>query len=361
VYDSISELPGSLPARRLLATRAQQYLDSLARETAGDSTLTRELAESYLRLGDVLGRPYAGNLGDTTGAIESYRKGAALLDKEVARDLNARDLQEQLLLAHTNIGRVSIRQGNAKEAISALTQATAEAEALYARYHDFSHAQQLSLAYMDLAQAQGLAGGPKGPLPAFQEGLVTSRKSLEVLEAAGPSSEESWQVSLASRHCRVGYALVALGDRTGDISYYRQALDIQLKGDAIMRALAASNPEHPRPRELADDLLTIAASRWKCCHDLAGALRDQRAALQEFERLSGEDQKNLEARRDVANAYVTGGEILSAAGRRPEALQMSRKAVSVYEELGRADPGSAENNTFLTEARRQVAVLEHGQ
>ena len=360
VYDSISGLPGSLPARRLLAGRAQQYLDSLARETAGDSALTRELAESYLRLGEVRGSPYLANLGDTNGALESFRKAATLLEREAARDPNAAGVQEQLLQAHTNLGRVLVRQGKTEEAISVLRQASGEAEALYARHHDSAHAQTLSLAYSDLAGAQGFAGDRSELLAEYQQELATSRKALEVLEAAGPQSGESWQVSLASRHFRVGYALFGLGDRTGDISYYRQALEIQLKGDAIMRALAASNPGHPHRRELADDLLTIAFSRWRCCRDLDGAMRDDHDALVQFERLSDEDRHNLEARRDVANAYKIAGQVLGEGGRSEEALQMSRKALAVYEELDRADPASAENATFLAKVRAQIAALERG-
>jgi tetratricopeptide (TPR) repeat protein len=361
VYDSISGLPGSLPARRLVAGRAQQYLDSLERETAGDSALTRELAESYLRLGDVLGSPYIANLGDTTGALLSFRKGVTLLERESARYPNAAGVQEQLLQAHTNLGRVLARQGKLDEAISVLRKATAEAEALYTRYHDFSHAQQLSLAYAYLAEAQTLACGQKGVLTAFQEVLATSRKSLGILEAAGPRSEESWQVSLASRHFRVGYALRALGGRTGDVSYYRQALDIELKGDAVMRALAASNPERPHRRELADGLLSMALSRWECCRDLAGAMRDVHEAMESFVHIAGEDPHNLEARRDVANSYITGGAILGEAGRRLEALEMHRKALPVYEELGRSDPANAENAAYLAQVRAQIAALERGR
>jgi hypothetical protein len=37
---------------------------------------------------------------------------------------------------------------------------------------------------------------------------------------------------------------------------------------------------------------------------------------------------------------------------------MSRKALAVYEELGRADPSSAENAAFLVQVRAQIATLE---
>ena len=73
-YDAIKVLPGSLAARRQLAGEAQKYLDSLARENTSDRPLVLDLAESYRRLGDVRGAPYAANLGDAPGAIESIVK-----------------------------------------------------------------------------------------------------------------------------------------------------------------------------------------------------------------------------------------------------------------------------------------------
>ncbi|MGA8779329.1 MAG: serine/threonine-protein kinase, partial [Terracidiphilus sp.] len=74
VYDSIQELPGSTPARRIVADRALHYLDTLSQESAGSPDLERELATAYERVGDVQGNPFFANLGDTAGAIQSYRK-----------------------------------------------------------------------------------------------------------------------------------------------------------------------------------------------------------------------------------------------------------------------------------------------
>jgi tetratricopeptide (TPR) repeat protein len=311
-----------------------------------------------MRLGDVLGNPYSANLGDTAGALESFQKGAVLLEGEAARHPNAAGVREALMHAQMRVGNVLTRQGKADEAISVLTRATEEAEALYNRSHDFSAAQQLSQAYVYLAQAQQVAGEQKGSVAVLQEALSTSRKSLQVLEAVGQRGEESWQVSLASAQFRVAYALKALGNRSGDVSYHRQALDIQLQGHAVMRALAASNPNKPRRRELADGLLSIAMSRWKCCRDLSGAIQDARKSLESFQRLAEENPHNAEARRDVGNAYMTVGGFLGEAGRRLEARTMNRKALAVYEELERTDPASAENATYLAEVRARIASLE---
>jgi hypothetical protein len=79
IHDSIKDLPGSTPARKLLVDRSLRYLDNLSREASGDASLQRELAAAYEGVGDVMGSPYLANLGDTPGALASDRKAALIL------------------------------------------------------------------------------------------------------------------------------------------------------------------------------------------------------------------------------------------------------------------------------------------
>src|SRR5271165_5398458 len=71
-HNAIQYLPGSTPARKLLVQRALEYLSKLEKEAHGDGGLERELAEAYLKVGDVQGNPYAANVGDPKGAVRSY-------------------------------------------------------------------------------------------------------------------------------------------------------------------------------------------------------------------------------------------------------------------------------------------------
>jgi serine/threonine protein kinase len=86
VHDAIEDLPGSTAARELLVKRALEYLDSLSREASGDKSLQRELATSYQKVGEVQGRPTTANLGNTEGAMESYKKALAIREALVAAD-----------------------------------------------------------------------------------------------------------------------------------------------------------------------------------------------------------------------------------------------------------------------------------
>ena len=58
---------GATPARQLLVSEGHRVLDKLARDAGDRADLQRELAAGYVKLGDVQGRPFNPNLGDTAG------------------------------------------------------------------------------------------------------------------------------------------------------------------------------------------------------------------------------------------------------------------------------------------------------
>jgi len=78
ITPKIEQLPGTTEAREILVMRASEYLDSLAAESQDDTELRRELAAAYEKVGDLQGFPDKPNLGDLSGAIESYDKAYGL-------------------------------------------------------------------------------------------------------------------------------------------------------------------------------------------------------------------------------------------------------------------------------------------
>ena len=361
VYDAIDELPGSVSARRLVVSRAQQYLDSLASEAAGDPTLTRELASSYLRLGDVRGRPYTANLGDTVGALESYQKALALLERESSRHPGDVAVQEELTEAYMNVGVILMRQNQTDGSMRAAKQAVAIAQQLSDRYpHNVVYREKLAHAYMRLGQAEDVAAQQTSATADKQRVLATYRKALEVLQADGPHGEVFWQIRLATLYFYVGYPLRDLAARSGDAQYYKEAFESAVKGDAIYRRLAAAHTaDAALARRFADGLHDLANLRWKCCGDLDGALRDLQEALAGFETIVARDDHNIEARRDVANVHNLRSLVLSEANQNAAALAAAHTALVMYEQLAVADPASGENARVLAEVRARIAALEH--
>ncbi len=91
--EAIARLPGSTRARHLLAATAQEYLDRLAADPAADDELRLEIAEGYLKLGEILGHPNASNLGDPDGALRNWRVAVEILQPLADRpDATARML-----------------------------------------------------------------------------------------------------------------------------------------------------------------------------------------------------------------------------------------------------------------------------
>ena len=101
VYDRITPLNGSTEARRLLASRAVEYLDSLARQSGSDPALLLELASSYRRIATVLGDDTQSNLGDIPGAMRNIDAAIAVARRAAAARPGDLDAPRELVRALT--------------------------------------------------------------------------------------------------------------------------------------------------------------------------------------------------------------------------------------------------------------------
>ena len=83
MHDSIRDLPGSTPARQLLVSKGLEYLDRLSRDAGDRPDLKREMAGAYVKVGDVQGRPFNPNLGDSRRRAGELRQSGR--DLRIAR------------------------------------------------------------------------------------------------------------------------------------------------------------------------------------------------------------------------------------------------------------------------------------
>ena len=114
IHDSVKDLAGSTPTRRLIVSRALEYLDSLAHDAGGNVALQRELATAYEKIGDIQGNPYSANIGDTDGALTSYGKAVQIRERINPSSLTT-DLQMELGRSYRALGDIKEQKGEIEQ------------------------------------------------------------------------------------------------------------------------------------------------------------------------------------------------------------------------------------------------------
>ena len=114
IHDSVKDLAGSTPTRRLIVSRALEYLDSLAHDAGGNAALQRELATAYEKIGDIQGNPYSANIGDTDGALTSYRKAVQIRESFPPAAVTT-DTQMELGRSYRALGDIMEQKGEIEQ------------------------------------------------------------------------------------------------------------------------------------------------------------------------------------------------------------------------------------------------------
>jgi len=227
VDDLIRDLPGSTPARERIVARSLEYLAGLEAGAAVDPGQRRELAVAYERIGNIQGNPNVSNLGDTRGALASYRK-ALTLGEDVARqdpdDLEAR---RSLAVIHEKRADVQAWTGDLAAAKVSATTALALFEEL-ARERPGELLHRFSFA-ISLVKMGDLAGNPSFPnLGRPDEAVGFYRRSAALLDELAAAYPQDVGVrryrGLAAE--RMGTVLLSAGDLEGATDAFRESFEV---------------------------------------------------------------------------------------------------------------------------------------
>jgi non-specific serine/threonine protein kinase/serine/threonine-protein kinase len=333
IHDSIRELPGSTPARKLLVSRALEYLDSLNQQAKGDASLQKELAAAYERMGDVLGYPYYANLGDTPGALQSFQKAAVIRESLVAARPDDAQLQMELAATYFRIANVLESTGDFGAALQMVHKALPITQRIASGSNDPALADQLAGGYYYTAGLLGQTGDPVGALENY-------RKAASVREAALQANHQS--VPLRT-HLAADYGGIALSMRDqGDLV---QAIQMQAKAVGILEELARARPDNTTRREFWAEAVNRFATFRKDHGEAVAALQAFRQAHQIFGELLSADPKNSLARVNYGFSGNGIAESLIALGKPAAALRILREEVVTFEEMS---PGAANNRYVRT-------------
>ncbi len=345
VHDAIQNLPGSTPARQLLVKNALQYLDSLAQEAGGDLSLRRELAAGYTKLGDVQGNVFRSNLGDISGAVESYRRAVKLRQAIVAADPLNVQARRELASSYDDLGSTLSVAGDRAGAEEHERKSIQISEALTATDPtNMNFRRDLARGYQQLGRI--LVG--RNDLAGAMEYRLKALALFQRVVDAEPNNQADRR-SLSFAHKNVGGLLIVEGKLSEAFDHYRAAL-------AIDEALLAANSNDVRARyDITFTYSDIGYIFWKR-GERALALMNYRQALAIREALSAADPRDAKALSGVASTYTYIGRILLEKGDTQGAIAAHRKALALREALAAADPSSTHMHFGLAETQGQLGL-----
>jgi eukaryotic-like serine/threonine-protein kinase len=329
VHDSIKDLPGSTPARKIIVDRALQYLNVLAQESSGDMGLQRELAAAYERVGSVQGDYLENNLGDSEATLASYQKALAIR-KQI--DAGSRDWNDHLALAQSYrlVGHQQWANGDLHGAREHIDRAIAISEDLNKSKPENSKVlYELGFDY----GASARLGYPEDR-SARQKVIDDYRRALaadEVLLKLKPddvTAMDAYAVDLGA----FGFVLEGSDPQAG-LANYEKALDID-------RKVAQISPEPRYQRRVAIAYGSIA-SVYDDIGDYARAADYDMKDLAIFQDLTRADPKNALLRRGLAIAYSNTASAFVRAGKIELALEYSNKGVDIMRTLAATESQKA--------------------
>ncbi len=331
-HDAIEKLPGTTPARKLLVEHALRYLDDLASENSTDQSLQTELATAFSKVGDVQGRPGFPNLGDTGGALASYRKALSIrlaLGGEIEK---SPEFQRDLATNYDRIGDALRLSGDAAGALDNYRLAFGIRDSLWKKEPALAlNRSDLADSYQRIADALAQTGDLTGALD-------NQLEAMPLFESAGSNQPADPEIQR-----KLFISHIKLGDKYARMSRLEDALAGYRKALAIAQPLAASDPQNARAqRELS------------ICHEKIGnalvALKDFNGGITQYgqslvirQRLASVDRMNAEAQRDLSSAYTKIADIMAANNVIDGALENYRAALTIDESLSLNNSSNAQN------------------
>ncbi len=367
IHDAIRALPGSTAARQLIVSKALEYLDRLAQDSAGDKTLQLELANAYLKVGDVQGRPYTANLGDSAGALRSYTKAVEIAAPVAASEHGSSSAARRILSqADESLGVVQSRLHQWEDATRSHLRALSLREQLLKS--DPAHAEEwqrgivanhigLGDAVMSENRVQPAAGYQHVALKNYRRALSVSEALVEAYPDSAAAS--AW---LAKSCARTATELSELGEAEHDPAAFRESASLHRRAVTLDEAAARLNPTNPAVRRtLADELIAFAYLQSFSGEDLPGALDACRRAQAIVENLATSDPANAEARQDLSTVNYVTGRVLQKKGELTAAAESYRSCLTILEPLVAAHPDNVETAFDLKRVRAGVAEIREAK
>jgi len=340
IHDSIKDLPGSTPARKLIVDRALQYLNALNQESSSDISLLRELATAYERVGLVQGHYLQNSLGDTQGSLISYQKALAIRKRV---DAKSSDWNDRLALAqaHRLVANQQWATGNNGDAAMNIATAVTISEAL-----SIGHPKNLKILH-ELRFDYEVAGD----IPAISDrgGAEASTKQDENYQKAIATDELMLTLSPDDFDVQHAYAtdLIHLGTiltyREKDLNAALACFKKELGIDQRLREHSADT-RYARGVAVAYSHLGQAYDR---LGDTQQSLENFAQGLEVSRELALADPKNTFFQQGLAIAYANTANELSKLGRYTQSLDYIEKSDQIMRALVASAPENKQQKGYF--------------
>ena len=361
---AISDLQGSTPARELVVQKALEYLDSLAQEDTNDPSLRNELANAYIKVGDIQGGPDYSNLGHTAEALENYRKALTLIEELVKADPQNADYKRTLIRNYTSIGDIQAATSNTLLALENYQKAWTIAKEMLTRDPQSTPVQHLLVfSQFKVGDMQARTGDLDESLENYRE---VSERCKTLVEANSPDSYFFEAMLLSSYDCianELGNPIFLNRGKTSE------ALDLLYKErDACMQRISADKTMNYYRLKLAytfDSLGEVftGVGDWKAAHE------NFDKALEIWQQQANADPQDVFPKATMAFTLTELGEVLAQTGQLSEALEHHRQAIDKLTKLVDADPRNdvtraylafsyTKNGDALAKGQKNAAALE---
>jgi serine/threonine protein kinase/tetratricopeptide (TPR) repeat protein len=320
IHDGISQLPGSTPVRELLVKKALLYLDSLSQEAGGDSSLQRELARAYDRIGGLQWSSDYANQGDSAGALQSRRKALAIRKSLAAANPNDSKIQVELTDEYIGLADAIESTGDFAGALDVLHKIPPLLEKFTAQTSDRKLLDRQAGSYYYIGRLLNEVGDPAGALESY-------RKAAAIQESA--KATDPGEVTLMRTHLAGDYG--GMAESMMLTNHLSEASKVQEQAVQVLEELSRSNPNSAPLRQFLGKSFDLLGTIWEKQGDHFKALECHRRAHEIFEEMMTSDPKNALARTNFAFTDESLGESLVATGDVPEALRHIREALAVFE------------------------------
>ncbi len=345
-YESIEKVPGTVESRALILRTARDYLDSLAADSGGDESLSLELAQAYLRLGDVEGGVLSGNLGNSQLAVRHFQKARELLEplRRSARTATV------LATVHRRLGDGASYSSNLPGALQNYEKGIAVLSAV----KDPDHDSLALLGHLHISAAR------------IQTRMLQSKAALEHTQTAVGIYERL--LAKDPQEAEVSNALASAYGNLGNTAYrslqLREALEMHRKSIALREQLVRENPRSP---EFRRDLAIAYSNAADVLGNPGGpSLGDSAGALELCRKMAALTEGNLQAdpadrraRFDHAMSLMRLGSMLPA--KDAEAHDTLRQSLAMFERIAAADSGNRRVPGMIAILHQRIgALLEDG-